>query len=343
MKFQSVLIVVTERCHVGCRHCGYIGKPRDREMTEDELKLWVRQIITYGVPVIIFTGGEPFERYDVLAAGVRTTREAGGSAAVFTSSFWATSREEAVRGLEGLGGLDHIYLSTDMYHKERVPVDNVRHAIEAALGLGMSVRLVISYTKDEDLAAIRQEYTDYASRITVHPQRVIPNRWLDTKIFRNQSRQQPLNPDAYSHTCFLGTPLINPNGDLFACHLGKGRRPGTGDDPYLLGNLRGACFEDVMGDASLRADYQYLRTHGPRGVVEAMDAHQPIVLREAGRSEFTSACDMCTTVLNTTSGAREFRAFAERHLDEIDIRLVLSLHESSAFRARNAAQASAGE
>lgn len=125
LKFKSVLISVTEACHVGCAHCGFIGSVRDRESDPDELACWVTQACAYGAPVVIFTGGEPFERLECLSKGVAAARSHGIPSAVFTSSYWAKSTQIARETLSQLEGLKHLYLSSDVYHQRRVPYQNV--------------------------------------------------------------------------------------------------------------------------------------------------------------------------------------------------------------------------
>ena len=103
---RSILVSVTEACHVGCRHCGFIGSTRDREAGAGLLANWVAQACEYGIPLVIFTGGEPFERFEVLERLVATCRAAGTPAASFTSSYWATDPKTTVAYLERLDGLD---------------------------------------------------------------------------------------------------------------------------------------------------------------------------------------------------------------------------------------------
>lgn len=86
-RFTSILVSVTEGCHVGCAHCGFIGSTRDRETDPDELASWVASACEFGIPKMIFTGGEPFERFEVLRRGVVTAHEKGKFSTLFTSSF----------------------------------------------------------------------------------------------------------------------------------------------------------------------------------------------------------------------------------------------------------------
>jgi MoaA/NifB/PqqE/SkfB family radical SAM enzyme len=337
MRFDSILIVLTEACHVGCAHCGYIGSKRDREVESPELENWIEQMISYGIPEIIFTGGEAFERYETLAAGVKRARECGAKISVFTSSFWASSREEAKRVLQGLNGLTKVYLSTDLYHQKRVPFAYVRNAIDAAIELGIpKINLNITFATEADRDYVAAQYADYGDRVVYYMERVIPTPLISPRVLAAQDPLQSMNPTNYSHKCWLATPLIDPNGDLYACHIGKVGAHG-GDIrkmPYFLGNLRETSFTDIMRSAQQRNDYQFLRTHGPKGVAE-MAVENPKMVADLPRRDFTNACDMCVCTLTSPKGGAYLAEHARTREDEIDVRLALLLGEEPVFASRD--------
>lgn len=328
MRFDSILIVLTEVCHVGCAHCGYIGSKRDREVEAPELENWIDQMVAYGIPEIIFTGGEAFERYDILASGVRRARECGTRISLFTSSFWATSREEAKRNWQGLQGLTKVYLSTDLYHQKRVPFEYVRNAVDAAIEVGIpQISLNITYATEADRAYVASQYADYGDRVEFYAERVIPNPKFSPRVLAGQDPLQGLDPTKYLSRCWLGTPLVDPKGDLFACHIGKAAAHGDfTKSPYFLGNLREVSFKEIMDGSERRSDYQYLRTHGPAGVAE-MARNSPKVLEHLSRTEYTTACDMCMCVLSSPKGAESLAEYTSKRDEQIDVRLALLLGE----------------
>lgn len=328
MHFDSILIVVTEMCHVGCAHCGYIGSKRDRELDAPEVESWIEQMVAYGIPEIIFTGGEPFERYDILARGIKCACECGARIAVFTSGYWATSPEEARDKLQVLKGLTKIYLSTDLYHQKRIPFAHVRNAVNAAIEMGIpQISLNITYANEADRAYVISQYEDFGNRVEFYCERVIPNPKFSARVLRGQGPLHGLNPGNYVSKCWLGTPLVDPNGDLFACHIGKAAAHGDfSKSPYFLGNLREASFKHVMDWSEGRRDYQYLRTHGPTGVAE-MVQNSPELVEHLSRTEYTTACDMCMCVLSSPKGAGTLEEYAARRTTDIDIRLALLLGE----------------
>lgn len=303
-KLTSVLLTITEECHVGCRHCGFIGSSRDREAEPDEMSRWVAEACEYGVPELIFTGGEPFLRLEALEHGVRAAAQAGKQSGIFTSSVWATNLTVTRDILIRLSGVTHLYLSSDVYHQERIPVENVRRVIDVAFELGVpKITICITYTKTDDLLHIRSMYEQYGQRLTFHQDRVIPTKYLRPRLLKNQNALLPPDPSKYDQHCYLSTPIINPNGDLISCHAGKaGAHRSLTETPYYLGNLRNQSFREIMEKSRNRWDYQYLRTHGPQGVAQLYVNHQDLI-QATGRPEgFANACDMCFSTLKTSEG-----------------------------------------
>lgn len=320
---KSILVSVTEGCHVGCAHCGFIGSVRDRETPEDDLAGWVDQICRYGVPVVIFTGGEPFERLAALERGVAAATAAGTPSACFTSSFWATSADVAHETLARLAGLRHLYLSSDVYHQKRVPFANVHHVIDAADRLAIpEVTICITFATEEDRRFVRSHYEHYGARVRFYEERVIPTPFI-RRVVAEQDPERGFSPDAYEPTCWVDTPIVNPNGDVFGCHVGKVGAHGNFEDlPYWLGNLRRTSFAAVMAAAASNLRYQFLRSRGPRGVAELFAAY-PELARAVGRTGFTGRCDMCFSVLSTKAGREALAEYVTRPevMDQIDLGL----------------------
>lgn len=323
MKIHNILINVTELCHVGCRHCGYISSKRDREMTADEMESWVEQVCGYGVRQVIFTGGEAFERFEMLARGVKSAGRNGARAAVFTSAYWAKSPEQARDTLRGVSGLWQLYISTDKYHQERVPIAHIYNAIDAAIAAGVPrISMVITYAAQRDLDEVSGWYSRYGKRVEIVSQPLIPNKGM-RKEGEQCAAPLDLAPENFEHSCFLNTPLINPNGDVFACHIGKvDAHRSIRNTPYSLGSLRETSFAGIMESAMRRADYTFLVTHGPRGVAESMQGGSGVV-KELPRCRFTSGCEMCMSVMLTPAAAEAFRGHAGASREETEIRLAL--------------------
>lgn len=327
--FTSILISVTEGCKVGCAHCGYIGTKRENETSIEDISRWVVSACEYRIPSIIFTGGEPFERFEVLRSGVTTAFEHDTASALFTSSFWAGSLPETRSHLEQLPGLRHLYLSTDVYHQKTVPYENVRNVIRAADELGIPlVTLCVCYTTQTDLDAVKAEYQEFQGRVRFYETRVIPTPYIE-RVLKGQDSTIPAREENFETSCFLDTPIVNANGDLFACHIGKvGGVADMEHLPYWLGNLGRESFSRIMSRARYKVEYQFLRTHGPRGIARLFEEY-PELASATGRDSFVEPCDLCFSALATHEGRRCLREFTARPeiQEEINIRLALRFGE----------------
>jgi MoaA/NifB/PqqE/SkfB family radical SAM enzyme len=306
------LVNITDVCHVGCVHCGLIGSSRDREIDIADLADWTQQVCEYGIPLIIFTGGEPFERFDLLREGVLTAARHDTPCAVFTSSVWATSIDTAIKTLEGLHGLRHLYLSTDIYHQRRVPQSRVHNVIAAATALGiLEITLCITYASEKDRRATREDYARYGESVNFYESRVIPTPYIGSSV-QDQDPMRVTSTEHLDRVCWLNTPFVDSNGDLFACHAGAVGAHGDPEHlPYWLGSLKQSSFAAIMETARHRVDYQYLRTHGPQGVFRLLEEF-PALVPTVGRAMFTGPCDACYSILSTAEGQRLLTTYAQR-------------------------------
>lgn len=311
MYYTSLLVSVTESCTVGCRHCGYLGSTRSKEATEDQIADWVTQALDFGMPYIIFTGGEPFQRFKLLKAGVRAAHEHGSHAGIssFTSSFWGKSPEVVDQILDQLTGLTHLYLSTDAFHQERIPPAYVMNVIDGAFRHNIdSITLAVTIAEDAEEEQFRTLYEGYGDRLKFHIDRVIPSQFT-----KSPHPQQQLKPIAanFSADCFLKTPIINPDGDLAACHIAKvGAHQSLDDEVYFLGNLHGESFSDIMKRAEKNYEYQFLRAFGPQGVARLVQQSENLRSLFGDRT-FTRGCDLCCRVLLNKKGKAALREWTD--------------------------------
>jgi Radical SAM superfamily len=314
--YSKILVSVTEICTVGCRHCGFIGSIRERQPAAHEIAQWVTQAADFGIPTIIFTGGEPFQRFSLLKAGVKAAAEhpAKPEVACFTSSFWGKDRATVDKFLDQLPGLTHFYLSTDVYHQEKVPASYVRNVIDGSLAHGVSnISLCITIGKDEEADQIRSLYADYGDRLLVHVERVISSPHTGTVA----QTGHPPEPEHFAPHCYLHTPIINPNGDLGACHIAKvGAHHPAERDVYVLGNLKESSFSQIMDEAGRNYSYQFLRAFGPQGVARLVSENAALRSRFGSR-KFSNGCELCSKVLLTRQGRQALREYTDDPFQQV--------------------------
>jgi radical SAM protein len=113
-----VIWETTQACALACRHCRASARPwRDPlELTTEEGRRVVRQISEMGTPLVVFSGGDPVNRPDLLEL-IRCAKESGLRAATIPAATDALT-EELVRGLKS-AELDQMALSLDFPDAER--------------------------------------------------------------------------------------------------------------------------------------------------------------------------------------------------------------------------------
>ena len=97
--------LVTYQCTQECDHCFVFGSPRAQVVfSGDRLTQLIEQCRAVGtVEWIFFEGGEPLLYYPVLMRGVRRAAQPGFRVGLVTTACWATSLDDALLCLEGLG------------------------------------------------------------------------------------------------------------------------------------------------------------------------------------------------------------------------------------------------
>ena len=143
MKLNGVHILMTYRCTQECDHCFVYGSPRaDATLTSDRLTRVLGQCADAGsVEWVFFEGGEPFLYYPILRQGVVHAARLGFRVGLVTNAYWATSAEDALRWLEGLGSAQLLHVSSDDLHHGGDPraLARVDHAVAAAEQLDIAV------------------------------------------------------------------------------------------------------------------------------------------------------------------------------------------------------------
>ena len=136
----------TRRCNLNCVHC-YSKSENNiypNELTTNEAKAFVKDIAEFGVSVLLFSGGEPLLRQDLLEVA-RFASEAGIRAVLSTNGTLIT--ETIARQLKNAGfsyvgiSLDGIGETNDKFRgKEKafeLAVEGVRNCLKAGVKTGL--------------------------------------------------------------------------------------------------------------------------------------------------------------------------------------------------------------
>lgn len=151
----------TRQCNLSCIHC-YASADNRRspmEIDTDAGKAFIRDLASFEVPVILFSGGEPLLRKDIFEL-VTLARELGLRTALSTNGTVIT--EETADKLKRLGfaevgiSLDGIGANNDYFRGKTGAFESalrgIRHCV--AQGLRVSLRLTITRFNYEEIPGI---------------------------------------------------------------------------------------------------------------------------------------------------------------------------------------------
>jgi len=151
----------TRQCNLRCIHCyANAGNRRSPgEMNTAAGKAFIRDLADFGVPVILFSGGEPLLREDLFQLA-SLAREQGIRLALSTNGTLITeavAREISSAGFAEAGiSLDGIGLSNDRFRGQKgayeATLKGIRNCV--ALGLRVSLRLTITRFNYQEIPAI---------------------------------------------------------------------------------------------------------------------------------------------------------------------------------------------
>ncbi|MDR2613065.1 MAG: radical SAM protein [Deltaproteobacteria bacterium] len=143
---------VTRACNLACLHCyaaATAGRAAD-ELSAAEAVDLVRSLTGYGVPVILFSGGEPLLRPDLL--GLVEAAVAGGARAVLSTNGLLLDAGTAAR-LAGIGlsyvgiSLDGLEARHDAMRGRPGAFRGALLAVDTALAAGLKVGLRLTLTR----------------------------------------------------------------------------------------------------------------------------------------------------------------------------------------------------
>jgi 12,18-didecarboxysiroheme deacetylase len=151
----------TKACNLRCIHCYYTANTqRDpEELTTAEAQAMIDDLATFGAPVLLFSGGEPFLREDLYDLGAYAVER--GLRTVISTNGTLIDREAAIRireaGFSYVGiSLDGIGDTNDRFRGQSGAFDAALRGIQACTEAGVrtGLRLTLNRHNYQDLNAI---------------------------------------------------------------------------------------------------------------------------------------------------------------------------------------------
>ena len=296
---RVIYISLTQKCPIRCRHCFVESEPTRKERIDiKDFRRWMDGIAANeSTEVVIFSGGEPLSHPQALRYGLEVCAKAGIYSIMGTSAFWAKSAASARRLIDAYPPFGCLWISTDVFHEEFVPLHHLRYAVEAAVARGIDVAFQIVDDDPEnsgfmkrfeeevgyDLVGRDQIYITALGMIGRAVKEVAPPLVQLKRAGADFSRIADI-------PCpWLGTPWLHEDGVVTACpNLLVHQDP---FHPLRIGRMQDEDFGTISARADNDAYLQVLRVLGPRGMVENFPTEEWGWRRAAFKG--SSICDLC--------------------------------------------------
>lgn len=291
--FSNICIDLTERCNIRCRHCildvNEPGKPPGWAVIE---RLITEAADLQEIQEIAFVGGEPFLEYQTLVKSVALCRRKGLRSSVVTNGSWAKNADAAKKMLGELDGLTTLSVSTDRFHQEFVPVENIKNVIVSCHELGIECHVYISHLNhpESEVEAVKNQLAGLEKYYRVNQQPVL----YMGRAAKELDRESIFTYDPGGKMCYcIDSPLIRCDGDVIACCGAAIVWPR--DNPLRIGNIHNQTLGEIRRDARLNPVIHALRVGGPDLLVRLVreQADKEDVLFTPPPNQIRDLCSLC--------------------------------------------------
>jgi MoaA/NifB/PqqE/SkfB family radical SAM enzyme len=272
----NVGLILTYKCQVSCRHCILEAGPnRTEEMTLNDALEWIEQISKYRngwIKVVSLTGGEPFYDVEKLKCIANFASNKNLLVSVVTNAFWAKTLENARLTLKEVSTIDMLAISTDVYHQECIPLNNIANAALAAKEQNIPLNVHVCTENEED-----ENYRKTIDFLTTIIDKDQINTAVTFPVGRASKETDVTKPDRTTEVpvsaCSSGnSPIIFPDGRIIAC-IGPIIDLKT-PHPLILGNLNQDNLATILDKAEANPILHSIRVWGPKKLIS--------MIKEAG-------------------------------------------------------------
>jgi hypothetical protein len=300
---RSITFSVTRRCPLTCAHCNQESGPKvDSAIMSLEFGQHVAaqlpELQHHDLAYVGFTGGEPTLACDFVRCVSDECFRLGIKTGITSAANWAHSDASTERMLDRLPHLTRWDLSTDRYHLEHVPLEQIERAFRALSERGRPPLVRFAYhvpesppgeartaaLEPEDAELVRRIHGFAGERISFQP---VQARGRGRTLTRLRA---PCADRSSSLLCLSQGLLIDERGIISPCGSLQANEPG--DHPLRMGN----AFSEPLLPALQRWRHDPVLQLLRLGSVPVLLAESNVAGLSASALQGDSDCERCVSL-----------------------------------------------
>ena len=329
---SCLTILPTYKCTAACEHCCFQSNPKiTHRVPQSRLLGYIDEAAALGtISVVCFSGGEPLVIGSDLAQLIERSCQHGLITRVVSNASFAVNEQTAQKRIGSLvaAGLNEINFSTGDDHAKFVPIENVALAASVALGLGLTVMVMVEDKLDRQIT--RQKFLEKASlynllsgAIESGVVSIVESPWMEFKpsgdpVAHNQTKLVNRDNVKFRPPCssVLTTMVISPSEELGAC-CGLPRE----DIPHLrTGSLKNNSMADLVNKSLSDFMNIWLFVEGPERILAWAAEKRPEIEWE---NRYAHNCDACRALFGDKVVLEAIADHWEEKYDELLLKFSL--------------------
>jgi organic radical activating enzyme len=329
-KIDHLSFSLTDVCPITCRHCLTDCSNEKKETLDFELlKIFLEQTSRIlKIETIGITGGEPFYFFEYLVKVMKYIHENYNyNIGIISNGFWASDFDVCKQKLSYLKkiGLNEIIISTDKYHQEFVPLNNISNILKVSEKLKFKVTLRHVYTNDsltkdwmrnfykagfsEEKFHIIKEMEDnnIENKILIENQPCLPLGRAKLCVLENNIPIKKLdnNCKEVNSACFSVLKFIHMfcDGNISFCC-------GAFDvkSPLIQGNIREENFNEILNKAFCSPIHNLLYLKGFSEIFEFLESSGFALPKKSA-----SMCHLCHLIFTNKDYSKALSSYLKKN------------------------------
>ncbi|MBI5978594.1 radical SAM/SPASM domain-containing protein [Clostridium perfringens] len=304
--YNSVVIVMTDKCTASCKHCCFSCTPKnDNKISSNNInKLIDELILRDDIYNIFFTGGEPFLYYEDLKKYFKRINENGKSVGVFTNAFWCNTKQNTIKYLTELRevGLRILRTSIDFFHLEYINLENYRNLLEAANELDIIVHVNVSVTKET--IGKTEEYLKLLGASKLNASFTF-SPMLPVGACKNN-----IANDDYIYSKTINNKFCSYSGVLSISYDGTIKpccSPVANEIPFNFGNIKECTISEGIENIKNDSIIKIITTEGFDKIIELLNKNRSKVKLES----CIDVCDLCREIFSNNKNYELIKVLSE--------------------------------